>query len=442
VLVVALATVLTARTAGAAEGDVSLWDSPPRPITLAEAVALAQQYSPQAIQARGQLRTTAAARRSSYAAFLPNVSLTSGASRQYPTRAGGTRIENGEVITLPDQTWSYSGGLGANLELFDGGRRFFDAQAAGANATAAKVNEVTQRFAAALDAKQQYFNVLAARESQTAARAQVDQAEAQLRTAIARVAQRSATRSDSLRAEIQRRNAQLAVMDAQTALDVANASLTRSVGTQYPVTAASADSAGLPALPLGAEDLRQLAVNGPLVLQAKAALDATRATKRGAWTNYLPTLSASYSRSRSGTSDEFGFQADSYDYSGALRLSLSLPLFDQLGREEQIVRADVAQTNAEAELRDARLAALQSLTTSLGAFRAAEQRIAAQTASVEAGEEDLRVQQQRYALGSSTLLDVLTSQTQLDQARQDLIRARYDQRVAHAQLELLIGRDL
>ena len=61
---------------------------------------------------------------------------------------------------------------------------------------------------------------------------------------------------------------------------------------------------------------------------------------------------------------------------------------------------------------------------------------------MEAAEEDLRVQQQRYAVGGSTLLDVLTSQTQLNQARRDLIQARYDQRVAKAQLEALVGRDL
>ena len=52
------------------------------------------------------------------------------------------------------------------------------------------------------------------------------------------------------------------------------------------------------------------------------------------------------------------------------------------------------------------------------------------------------MQQQRYGVGDSTLLDVLTSQTQLDQARSDLIRARYDQRVAKAQLEALVGREL
>jgi len=65
-----------------------------------------------------------------------------------------------------------------------------------------------------------------------------------------------------------------------------------------------------------------------------------------------------------------------------------------------------------------------------------------QLATVAAAEEDLRVQEQRYSVGGSTILDVLASQSQLTQARQNLIRARYDQRVAKAELEALVGRDL
>ena len=40
------------------------------------------------------------------------------------------------------------------------------------------------------------------------------------------------------------------------------------------------------------------------------------------------------------------------------------------------------------------------------------------------------------------MLDVLTSQTTLDQARAALIQARYDARIAKAQVEALVGRDL
>jgi outer membrane protein len=75
-------------------------------------------------------------------------------------------------------------------------------------------------------------------------------------------------------------------------------------------------------------------------------------------------------------------------------------------------------------------------------MRTAQQQVDIQVASVAAAQEDLRVQQRRYELGATTLLDLLTSQSQLDQGRASLIRARYDYRIAKAQLEALIGRDL
>ena len=97
---------------------------------------------------------------------------------------------------------------------------------------------------------------------------------------------------------------------------------------------------------------------------------------------------------------------------------------------------------AEAQLRDARFLARQNLIQQLGALRTAEERIRIQQASVAAAQEDLRVQQQRYNLGASTLLDLLASQTTLDAARAALIQARQDYRVARAQIEAIIGRDL
>jgi outer membrane protein len=93
-------------------------------------------------------------------------------------------------------------------------------------------------------------------------------------------------------------------------------------------------------------------------------------------------------------------------------------------------------------LRDARLAARQNLTSFLRTLQNAQARAEVQLQAIAAAEEDLRVQQQRYALGASTLLDLLTSQTQLNVARQALIQARFDARVARAQLSSLLGREL
>jgi len=106
-----------------------------------------------------------------------------------------------------------------------------------------------------------------------------------------------------------------------------------------------------------------------------------------------------------------------------------------------VVVADVATHNADAALRDARLAATANFVQYLGALRTAQEQVTIQTTSVAAAEEDLRVQRQRYDLGASTQLDVLTSEAALVQARATLIQARYTYRVAKAQLEALVGRD-
>jgi outer membrane protein len=151
-----------------------------------------------------------------------------------------------------------------------------------------------------------------------------------------------------------------------------------------------------------------------------------------------------YGYNGSGT-NPYGFSSDTsqrFLLGSSLNFSLNFPFFNNFSREDQVLRARVSADNAAAQLRDARLAAQQSLIQQFGALRTAEERIRIQQASVLAAQEDLRVQQQRYALSASTLLDLLTSQSQLNQARAALIQARQDYRIARAQIEAIIGRDL
>lgn len=412
----------------------------PRPISLEEAVALAERNVPAVVQAMGQERASAAEVRSAWGAFLPSLSLNAGAVRQLPANGGESRIENGQVVELPTQAWSSSMGLGANLQLFGGGERFFSLRQARARQRMAGFSLVEQRYDTAFKVKQSFFDVLAARESAVAASAQLEQAEQQFRAAVARVRARTATRSDSLRADIQLRGARLAVIEAQNAIESTEASLTRAVGAEEPVTAAGGELPGEASVALSEAELHALAAVSPAVKNAAAALEAARAARQSAWSSYLPSLGASYSLSGSGAGSPFG--DPSLAYSGSLHLSLSLPIFDGLKRESQLVQARVAEASAEVTVRDARLAATEGVVQGLAAFRAARARVESQTVTLAAAAEDLRVQQQRYAVGNSTLLDLLASQTQLDESRRDLIRARYDLRIAKAQLEAWVGRDL
>src|SRR5262249_29586667 len=67
-----------------------------RALTLAEAVSMAERQAPQVVVATGTERAAAAQVRSAYGAFLPSLSLSAGANRQYPSGGAATRIENGQ----------------------------------------------------------------------------------------------------------------------------------------------------------------------------------------------------------------------------------------------------------------------------------------------------------------------------------------------------------
>jgi outer membrane protein len=290
--------------------------------------------------------------------------------------------------------------------------------------------------------KQQYYNILAARESESAADAQIQQASQQLRASSIRLRAGAATVSDSLRSAVALGNARLALLTARNNLQLANATLTRLVASPTTVTALASDTVDArPEIP-AIEQLLPLIENAPAVEQADAQLASAHASLRSAKTAFMPTINMNFNRSGSGLDPKFGIGDKRYAYNQNLSFSLNFPLFNNLNREVSVARAIVAEDVAEASLRDAKYLARQTLVQSLGQMRIAREQVDIQVQSVAAATEDLRVQQRRYELGATTLLDLLTSQTQLDNARTALIRARYDYRVARAQLEALIGRDL
>jgi len=408
------------------------------PIDLQRAIQLAERNSPTAVQARGQIRATTSSVKAAYAALLPGVTLSLGQVNQ-----SGDRMDaQGRIVPYAgQQPWSYSTGLNASMRVFDGGRNWNAIAQSKSDVNAAEANDVAQRFNVSLQVKTQYYAILAARESEAAALTQLDQAQAELRAAAARVRAGAATLSDSLRSVIQVGNARLALLTAQNNLRIASAALTRLVAAPYLVTAQPSDTLERVLAPIDSVQLLQFAEHGPAVEQASAQLVSAQAAVRAARAPYLPTIDVSYSKAGNGFDQAYGLGRP-FAYSNSFRIGASYPLWNNYQREDALTRARVAQDNADATLRDARLAAQQNLVQQLASLRAAEERIQIQQASVASAEEDLRVQQQRYSLGASTLLDLLTSQTTLDQQRAALIQARQDYRIARAQIEAIIGRDL
>ncbi len=419
----------------AAPGTLTSDSATGRPIPLAEAIRTAQRSAPAAIQSRGLVRAGSVAIRGAYAQFLPAVQISGGLTRQINVKQR-VNTQTGEIVTGAYQTTT---GISATLTLFDGLRRFYDLRAARAQETAAGASTLATDASLGLQVKEQYFAALAARETEAAARDQLAQAEAQLALATAKLRAQTATRSDSLQATIAVSQAQLAALQARNDRANADATLTRVIGSDTPVSAMPDGLQVDTTFKVDSAQLAALAGRAPVVRQAEAQVQQARNQARSARAAYFPILSLSYGRNLTGASSTLDPFGTSYVPSGQLRLALTLPVFDQLNTATNVANSEVALANTEAAVRDQQLAAQQTLVQALSGLRTAGQQVAAQTQAIAAAEENVRVQRQRYQLGVATSLDILTAQTQLTQARLGLVQARYSARTARAQLELLTG---
>ena len=407
-----------------------------KPISLQEAVSLAQQNAPSAVQARGAIENAEGTITTTRMQFLPTLSGSLGHSQ-----GAGQRFDNSNQLVNTVSKPQYTTGLNTSLTLFDGGKRMYDLRARRADLTAAEVSEEATKFNLSLQVKQQYFAIIAAREAEAAARLALDLARQQLDAASTRVRAGAAIISDSLRSFVAVGNAQLTVMTAQNAVRNASLALTRLTGSSTLITAA-VDTGAFALVPFDSAAVVALAMSAPTVKAAEANLNASRASVASARTSYFPTLSASFRYGGSGYDMGYGFGGGQLAYSNTLSLNASYSIWDGRNRAVALGRAHTTVANNEAAFRDAKLLAQQNILQQIATLRSAEERIRIQQLSVQAAQEDLRVQQQRYALGSSTQLEVTTSQNALNAARQALIQARLDYRTARAQIEAIIGQDL
>jgi outer membrane protein TolC len=312
-------------------------------------------------------------------------------------------------------------------------------RAARANENAADASLIDARFQQALTTTGQFLDALAAAQLLKVRETSVRRAEEQLKTSIAKLRAGSATRSDSLRSFVTLGNARLDQLTTQTDLAAAEANLARLIGETGRVRAAD-DSAFYQILP--SVDTQALRVEAesksPRVQSAVASATAASANVRASRSNYWPSLTLSANTGWNGS------RVNDYELLNQRQVSLSLRwnLFDGFDRELTIVQREADLDVAEASARDARLAVQADLELRLAELDAAKARVEITRTSVVAASEDLRVQQERYRLGASTIVDVLTSQEALNQAEVDVVNARFDYLRAKAELEALIGRNL
>src|SRR5688572_16976132 len=394
-------TILVNPVTAGAQSGVPATDTMLVRLTLTEAIDRALRNSPEIVRATGAITTSEWSERTAFGAYLPSLSLSSGAGR-----SSSSRFDERTQTTVTGASQSYSAGLSGSYDLFTGGRRGAELNRSRANIRSAEASFIETRFTVVLETKTAFFNVQRQADLVQVAAGDIARSEQALDAATRRLQVGSATRSDELRARLDLNNAKQSLLNIRTQLRQAAFALGVLVGADGPV-GVRVDSLAVPRpLPMSeAEIIRLAEQQSPSVRTAEASVTATRAGQSVARASYLPTLRASTGYDWSNNEATFSNGNTGWN----MRLSGSYPLFNNFSRESQVASAGVNLRNAEAALAAAKRQVRADAERALADLRLAEDQIELALEAVTVAQEDLRVNQERYRVGMSTILDLLTS---------------------------------
>lgn len=403
--------------------------APARTVSLEEALALALQNAPAMVAAEGAVDIAEAGLLQARGSLLPSLSANGVFSNSSNERFDQT---TGRLVSQ-----NYTAQLQGGYDIFTGGRRLAQLRGAGADVAAAEAQMRAQRFETILATTQAFYAAAAASDIVRAAGQRLARARQQMEFAETRLEIGTATQSDALRAELEVGNAELGLIDAESSLRNARLTLGRRIGV---AEAVAADPAALPAdappLPAVAELIARALRTSPEVLAAEATLESRTADRLESYLAYAPSVRLT------GGYDWFSFDFPPQEQSWNFRVTASLPVFNNFGREAAVDRANAARRTSQAQARDAALAVRAAVEAAASEVGSAERRVLISERAVELAREDLRVQEERYQIGAATILDLQTSQVALTDAEVAAVRARQALGTAIAQLEAVLGETI
>lgn len=469
--------------------------SPTPVLTLEEAINLARRNNPNYLQTANNARVAAAGVRSAYAAFLPRVDASFGTSY----REGRQQFVNGQAFGATADAVGSDYALTARMDLapatFQGPRL----QRANARATDADIANAAQSLRA--DVAQQYVTVLQRQATAVLQESLLVNVRAQLELARARAAVGAGTSLDVKRAEVavgtqevqlirarndeqvellrlfqrmgvpQPEGAQLTTRFEVTAPTFTQAEVLELARTQNPnlyATRARESAAGigyrnaqseyLPRLSLyaqtggqtnqftgvTAEEAVQGAQQGALADLASCNEFNTIRTSAGlsaqSCSRFTGTLSPSQEARIRRQAEAFPFAFDRQPL--FLSAQISLPIFNQLQREQRVQEAAAQRGDARYAVRAQELQLTADVTAGYLSLQAALRASELQTQTAATAREALRLAEERYRVGANTFVDVQQARADYERAETDRITSVFDYHRAFATLEAAVGRPL
>jgi outer membrane protein len=280
-------------------------DTPPRAMTLDEAIRFAKTHQPDALAARARLAAERAAAAIPRAQWLPTAGVTAQAFAMTANNTTGTYVSAGPFMDIPriggtrvTSTGTFLPrastlvGVGATQELFDFGRIGAQTDAAEARVAAEEQRAASVDLDVTFSVEEAYFAVLAAKAIVRASQDAYDRARAHRDLARAGVASGMRSPIEETRAEADLARFDIGRVKADGALATTRAALAVAVGVPEAALDATSTSGPSPDVPALETAVREAEARNPRVLETLAQLRAEEQRTRAIGAELRPDLSA------------------------------------------------------------------------------------------------------------------------------------------------------
>ena len=394
-------------------------------LTIADVVDLALGNSPQTRATWSTARAAAAAYGSARGRFLPSLELDG--------NGGPSRTVSFNPAILPASRSVFTSTLNLTYVLLDFGQRGGAMAAAHEALFAADLTHNSTVQGVVLQAEGSYFSYQASRGLFDAADAAVKTAEANLAAADRRHEVGLATIADVLQARTALSQAKLNWQTAGGNVQAARAQLALAVGLAANAHFDAAPDTGLaPVLQL-TENIdsvvERMVRERPDVAAARALARESEAQVRQARSAQLPSVTFGANQGNTQSASK-ALAGNTY----ALTFGVSIPIFNGFSHEYDIVTAQENAAAAAARAEQTRLTAIAQVFTSYYGLQTATQRVSTSAELLTSAVQSEEVARGRYAEGVGNILDLLTAQSALADARAQSVLSRWTWYASLAQL--------
>jgi outer membrane protein len=416
------------------------------PLSLQQAVSMALEKNPQRKMAAADQRAAAAGVQEARSGLLPRVSFTESATRgNDPVYVFGTRLRQERFtvadfalnrLNTPTPIGNFSSRFSGNWNLFDS---FANVK------SVARAKDLQQAAGHQLERADQetifgvvqaYLGLLLAQKQQDVAEQSVKTAQSILDRSQARYESGVVVQSDLLSAQVRLARRQEELIRARNNVAFAAAQLDTAMGvpadTRFQPSQALAETT-LPQSVLADLEKRALAAR-PDLKQIEAQQTAQSKSVSIARSAFGPRLNAFG-----------GWETDSSVFSQVqgnnwvAGLELQVDLFQGGAKKAQLTRERALEERIAAARQAASDQVRLQVRRTYYDFDSARQQVAVSHAAVGQAEESMRINQNRYDAGITTITDLLTIEEATRRAQTDYWEAVYRLRTSYANLELATG---